>query len=86
MSGRLFNVVITDSPGPRMPLCAGQARMVGMLPVMHLVCTGALAMGVTSCRGGVRFDLDGDRKAPSDVDMLAGMTEEAVEELKGAHW
>jgi diacylglycerol O-acyltransferase len=46
----------------------------------------ALAIGVTSYHGDVYFGLNGDRKAVSDVDLLAGMIEESLEELKGAHW
>lgn len=86
MSGRIFNVLITNSPGPQIPLYAGQARMVEMYPVIPLVRNQALAIGVTSYHGGVYFGLNGDRKAVSDVDLLAGMIEESLEELKGAHW
>ncbi|MER7864220.1 MULTISPECIES: wax ester/triacylglycerol synthase family O-acyltransferase [Amycolatopsis] len=86
MSGRIFNVLITNSPGPQVPLYAGQAKMVEMFPVMPLVRNQALAIGVTSYHGGVYFGLNGDRKAVSDVDVLAGMIEESLEELKGAHW
>jgi WS/DGAT/MGAT family acyltransferase len=84
ISGRIFNLVITNSPGPQVPLYAGQARMVEMFPVMPLVRNQALAIGVTSYHGGVYFGLNGDRKAVSDVDILAGMIEESLEELKGA--
>jgi WS/DGAT/MGAT family acyltransferase len=83
-SGRIFNLVITNSPGPQVPLYAGRARMVEMFPVMPLVRNQALAIGVTSYDGGVYFGLNGDRKAVSDVDNLAGMIEESLEELKGA--
>jgi diacylglycerol O-acyltransferase len=85
-SGRIFNLMITNSPGPQVPLYAGQARMAEMFPVMPLVRNQALAIGVTSYHGGVYFGLNGDRKAVSDVDILAGMIEESLEELKGAHW
>jgi WS/DGAT/MGAT family acyltransferase len=85
-SGRIFNLMITNSPGPQVPLYAGEAKMVEMFPVMPLVRNQALAIGVTSYHGGVYFGLNGDRKAVSDVDVLAGMIEESLEELKGAHW
>jgi WS/DGAT/MGAT family acyltransferase len=83
-SGRIFNLMITNSPGPQVPLYAGRARMVEMFPVMPLVRNQALAIGVTSYHGGVYFGLNGDRKAVSDIDNLAGMIEESLEELKGA--
>ncbi|WP_439383473.1 WS/DGAT/MGAT family O-acyltransferase [Amycolatopsis lexingtonensis] len=86
LSGRIFNVMVTNSPGPQVPMYAGEARLVEMFPVMPLMRTQALAIGVTSYHGGVYFGLNGDRKAAFDVDLLAGMIEESLEELKGAHW
>ena len=86
LSGRIFNLMITNSPGPQVPVYAGEARLVEMFPVMPLMRTQALAIGVTSYHGGVYFGLNGDRKAAFDVGLLGGMIEEALEELKGAHW
>ncbi len=80
-SQRIFNVVITNVPGPQIPLYAGNARMTEMFPVMPLSKNQALAIGVTSYDGGVYFGLTGDRTAMSDVDVLARMLEESVEEL-----
>ncbi|HVW44586.1 MAG TPA: wax ester/triacylglycerol synthase family O-acyltransferase [Amycolatopsis sp.] len=85
-SGRIFNLVITNSPGPQQPLYAGQARMTEMYPVIPLARNQALAIGVTSYYGSVYFGLNGDRKAVSDVGNLAMMVEDALDELKGAHW
>jgi diacylglycerol O-acyltransferase / wax synthase len=85
-SGRIFNLVITNSPGPQVPLYAGQARMTQMYPVIPLARNQALAIGVTSYHGSVYFGLNGDRKAVSDVASLATMVEESLEELKGAQW
>ncbi|MFD9895347.1 wax ester/triacylglycerol synthase family O-acyltransferase [Amycolatopsis sp. NPDC059027] len=86
LSGRIFNLMVTNSPGPQMPMYAGEARMVEMFPVMPLMRNQALAIGVSSYHGGVYFGLNGDRKAVSDVELVAGMIEESLEELKGAHW
>ncbi|GAB3909469.1 hypothetical protein GCM10029964_111080 [Kibdelosporangium lantanae] len=80
-SRRIFNVVVTNVPGPQDPLYAGNARMMEMFPVVPLVRNQALAIGVTSYEGGVYFGLNGDRDALSDVDSLARMVEESLEEL-----
>ncbi|SFB61943.1 acyltransferase, WS/DGAT/MGAT [Amycolatopsis marina] len=85
-SGRIFNLLITNSPGPQHPLYAGPAKMTEMFPIIPLVRNQALAIGVTSYHGNVYFGLNGDRKAVSDVDLLAGMIEESLEELRGMHW
>ena len=82
-SRRLFNVVVTNVPGPQVPLYAAGARMIEMFPVVPLAKTQALSIGVTSYDGGVYFGLNADRDAMSDVDVLAAMVEESVEELMG---
>ncbi|MEV4319235.1 wax ester/triacylglycerol synthase family O-acyltransferase [Actinocrispum sp. NPDC049592] len=80
-SRRIFNVVVTNVPGPQVPMYAGGAKMMEMFPVVPLVRNQALAIGVTSYDGGVYFGLNGDRDAMSDVDALARMVEESLEEL-----
>ncbi|HVK22406.1 MAG TPA: wax ester/triacylglycerol synthase family O-acyltransferase [Actinokineospora sp.] len=80
-SQRIFNLVVTNVPGPQFPLYAGPARMTEMFPVMPLGKNHALAIGVTSYDGGVYFGLTGDRSAMADVDAMARMVEESLEEL-----
>ncbi|WP_030105012.1 WS/DGAT/MGAT family O-acyltransferase [Actinoalloteichus caeruleus] len=82
-SQRLFNVMVTNVPGPQVPLYAGGARMREMFPVVPLAKNQALSVGVTSYDGGVYYGLNGDRDAMFDVDVLAGMINESVEELVG---
>jgi WS/DGAT/MGAT family acyltransferase len=80
-SKRIFNLMITNVPGPQVPLYAGNAQLTEMFAAMPLVRNQALAIGVTSYDGGVYFGLTGDRTAMSDVDTLAKMMEESVDEL-----
>ncbi|HEX3787233.1 MAG TPA: wax ester/triacylglycerol synthase family O-acyltransferase [Pseudonocardiaceae bacterium] len=82
-SQRIFNIVVTNVPGPQVPLYAGGAKMLEIFPVVPLARNQAMAIGVTSYDGGVYFGLDADRAAVPDVDNLARMVEEAVEELLG---
>jgi len=82
-SKRVFNLVITNVPGSQSPLYAGPAQMTEMFPIMPLMREHALAVGVTSYDGGVYFGLTGDRDAMSDVDGLARMIDESVQELTG---
>lgn len=84
VSGRIFNVLVTNSPGPQEPRYAGTARMREMFPVMPLARGQTLSIGVTSYAGSIYFGLNGDRKAVSDVATLAGMLEESLTELRGA--
>lgn len=77
----VFNVVVTNVPGPQTPLYAAGARMAEAYPVVPLLRTQALAVGVSSYDGGVYFGLNADRNAMSDVDNLGRMIEEALAEL-----
>lgn len=80
----LFNVVITNVPGPQVPLYLGGAKLLahmGAAPIfdgigLTLVVfsyAGTLSIGATSCR----------RMMP-DADRFGGMLEEALVELEGA--
>jgi WS/DGAT/MGAT family acyltransferase len=82
-SARLFNVLVTNVPGPQVPLYAAGAKMAEMFPVVPLARNQSLSIGVTSYDGGVCFGLNADRDAMSDVDVLAAMIEESVEEMIG---
>ena len=81
LSRRLFNVVVSNVPGPQFPLYAGGARMLEVFPVVPLAKGQALSIGVTSYNGGVYYGLNADRDAMPDVDTLALLLEESLAEL-----
>jgi WS/DGAT/MGAT family acyltransferase len=78
---RLFNVIVTNVPGPQHPLFAGGARMTQCYPVAPLPAGHALTVGVTSYDGYVYFGLNADRDALPDVDVLGTCIEDALAEL-----
>ncbi len=80
-SRRLFNLVITNVPGPQHPLYAAGARMLASYPVIPLAKRQALSIGLTSYDGGVYFGLNADRDAMPDVEVLAGCLTDALAEL-----
>ena len=82
-SKRIFNLVVTNVPGPQFPLYAAGARMLELFPVVPLAKGQALSIGLTSYDGGVYYGLNGDRDAMPDVDVLAGMVHESLDELRG---
>ncbi|CAN5214388.1 wax ester/triacylglycerol synthase family O-acyltransferase [soil metagenome] len=77
-SRRLFNVVVTNVPGPQFPLYAGGAKMLEMFPVVPLAKGQAVSIGLTSYNGGVYYGLNADRDAMGDVDVLAALIEESL--------
>ena len=83
MSRHIFNLVVTNVPGPQFPLYAAGAQMLEMFPVVPLAKGQAVAIGLTSYDGGVYYGLNGDRDAMPDLDVLAGMVQESLDELLG---
>jgi diacylglycerol O-acyltransferase / wax synthase len=81
ISKRIFNLVVTNVPGPQFPLYAAGARMLEMFPVVPLAKGQALSIGLTSYDGGVFYGFTGDRDAMHDIDILAGLIDESLEEL-----
>jgi WS/DGAT/MGAT family acyltransferase len=80
---RLFNLVVTNVPGPQFPLYAAGATMLEMYPVVPLAKGQAVSVGLTSYNGGVYYGLNADRDAMPDVDVLAQCLEESLAELVG---
>ncbi len=80
---RLFNLVVTNVPGPQFPLYAAGARMLSMYPVVPLAKGQAVSCGLTSYDGGVYYGLNADRDAMPDIDVLASLIEESLAELVG---
>jgi diacylglycerol O-acyltransferase len=81
LSRRLFNVVVTNVPGPQFPLYAAGAQMREAFPVVPLGAGQTVSIGLTSYNGGVFYGLNCDRDAMPDVDVLAGCIEESLAEL-----
>jgi WS/DGAT/MGAT family acyltransferase len=82
-SRRLFNVVVTNVPGPQFSLYAAGAPMLECYPVVPLSKGQAVSVGLTSYNGGVYYGLNADRDAMPDVDVLAQCIEESLAELIG---
>ena len=81
VSRRLYNVVITNVPGPQTPLYAAGARLVSSYPVTPLGRGHALSIGLTSYDGGVYYGLYADRDAMPDADVLGRGVVDALHEL-----
>lgn len=78
---RVYDLVVTNVPGPQAPLYVGGSLMLASYPVIPLAKGQAVTVGLTSYNGGVYFGLNGDRDAMPDVDVLAQCIVDAIEEL-----
>jgi diacylglycerol O-acyltransferase len=82
LSKRLFNVVVTNVPGPQFPLYAAGARLLAAYPVVPLAKGQAVSIGLTSYDGGVYFGLNADRDAMPDIDVLTQCITDSLAELR----
>jgi len=81
LSRRLFNLVITNVPGPQFPMYLAGAEMVETYPIPPLQPGFGVAVGVTSYDGGVYYGITADRDALPDIDVLGQCVREALDEL-----
>ncbi|WP_027500178.1 WS/DGAT/MGAT family O-acyltransferase [Rhodococcus sp. UNC363MFTsu5.1] len=84
LSQRVFNLMITNAPGPQSPLYLGGAKVLEMYPVSPLLKNQTLSVGLTSYNGHVYYGLNADRDAMSDVDVVTALLYESLEELLDA--
>jgi diacylglycerol O-acyltransferase / wax synthase len=81
LSRRLFNLVVTNVPGPQVPLYAAGGRMLEVFPVVPLARGQGLSIGMTSYNGQVFFGLNADPDIVGDVHVLADLIEQETGEL-----
>jgi diacylglycerol O-acyltransferase / wax synthase len=81
---RWVNLVVSNVPGPQVPLYLDGARLLVAYPVMPLGPTTALSVAVTSLSGIMGFGLTGDWDTVPDIDDLAQELLDEVESLRKA--
>ena len=81
---RMFNLTITNVPGPQQRLYAFGAPLVEVLPLVPLFAGHAIGIAVVSYAGKMVFGLNADRMSAPDVGVLAEGIERAFAELRPA--
>lgn len=81
---RLFNLVVTNVPGPQFPLYLLGRRMLETFPMVPLAKNQALGVALLSYDGSINFGLVGDFDLLWDLDELAGDVRASLEELAAA--
>jgi diacylglycerol O-acyltransferase len=69
-STRLFNLIVTNVPGPQFPLYVLGREMLQAIPVAFLPENHALAIAIMSYNGQLNFGLLGDFDALPDIDVI----------------
>ncbi len=67
---RLFNVTITNVPGPQQPLYAMGSEVVEIWPLVPLAADHAIGLAVLSYNGNLHFCLNADHDSVPDLDLL----------------
>jgi diacylglycerol O-acyltransferase / wax synthase len=77
----VWNLVVSNVPGPQMPFYLLGRRLVEVYPFVPLSPQGhAVSIGIVSYDGGVFFGIAGDRGVVADIDDLAAAIEAALAE------
>ena len=83
-STRLFNLLVTNIPGPQVPLYVLGRQLQDLFPVAFLPENHALAVAIMSYNGGLDYGLLGDYDALPDIDVVADGIEASLAELLAA--
>jgi len=83
-STRLFNLLVTNFPGPQIPIYVLGRELAGVYPVGFLARRHALAIASISYNGQVNFGILADRASMPDAERISSYLGEAVEELLAA--
>ncbi|CAB4881410.1 MAG: DUF1298 domain-containing protein [Actinobacteria bacterium] len=84
LSSRVYNLAITNVPGPQQPLYVAGSRLLASYPVMPLTKNQAMSIGLTSYDGGVFVSVNADRDSVRDLADFVGCMRESLDELRQA--
>jgi WS/DGAT/MGAT family acyltransferase len=80
-STRLFNLIVTNVPGPQFPLYILGREMEEIVPIAFLPENHALAIAIMSYNGKVDFGLLGDYDAMPDLESVGKHVEQSLQGL-----
>lgn len=78
---RSVNLVVTNIPGPPIPLHLAGARIVELFPVMPVMGNLTLVVGVVSYDGQLNFTAVADRDGCPDVEVFTGGVVRALDDM-----
>jgi hypothetical protein len=80
-STRLFNLLVTNVPGPQLPLYVLGREMRTAFPIAFLPKDHGLAIAIISYNGWLNFGLLGDYDALPDIEEIGAALERSIDEL-----
>jgi hypothetical protein len=79
---RTVNLVVTNVPGPPVPLYLAGARLLELFPVAAIMGNLTLAVAVLSYAGQLNLTVIADRDTCPDLEVLAQGTRAALDDLE----
>ncbi|MFL5816744.1 MAG: WS/DGAT/MGAT family O-acyltransferase [Conexibacter sp.] len=83
-STRLFNMIVTNVPGPQFPIYMLGRQMLNFFPIAFLPKSHGLAIAIMSYNGAIDFGLLGDYDALPDIETIADGIEDGLAQLRTA--
>jgi len=83
-STRLFNLIVTNVPGPQFPIYMLGRQMLNFFPIAFLPKSHGLAIAIMSYNGAIDFGLLGDYDALPDIETIADGIEDGLAQLRTA--
>jgi len=80
-SPHVFNMTVSNIPGPAEPMYMLGCELEEAYPVVPIAEGHAMSIGVTTVRDRACFGVYADRRTLPDADVLAGAIDESLEEL-----
>jgi WS/DGAT/MGAT family acyltransferase len=82
VTSHLFNFLVTNVPGPQLPVYCLGARLLGAFPFTPLAATQSYAVGLTSIDGWLNFGITADYDALPDVERVTDHLRDAMTDLR----
>jgi WS/DGAT/MGAT family acyltransferase len=79
--GRFINLVVSNVPGPQIPLYIAGARLVASYPIMPVAENMGLSIACTSLAGTMAFGITADWDILPDIEYVAAAMDESLTEL-----
>jgi len=81
---RLINLVVSNVPGPQIPMYVAGAKLLAEYPIMPIAENMGLSIAVTSLAGTMAFGITADWDTLPDIELLSRSMDESILELQKA--
>jgi WS/DGAT/MGAT family acyltransferase len=81
---RFINLVVSNVPGPQVPMFIAGAKLLAQYPVMPIADNMGLSIACTSLAGTMAFGITADWDTLPDIEVLATSMHDALDELRKA--